>query len=196
MPDNAGDPVTIMNHRPLVFLDIETTGMGPPEARITEIGALRVENGKVVATFSQLLNPEQSVPWFITKLTGITDEMLWDAPTFAAVANDLDVFLDGAIFVAHNVNFDYSFIKSEYERQGAKFNMDRFCTVQLSRRLYPQQSRHNLDTIIKTHNIEVENRHRALDDARALHEFYKSALDQHGLDVFSAINHIMVHTNK
>ncbi len=183
-----------MKHRPLVFLDIETTGMGPPHARITEIGALRVEEGKVVGTFSQLLNPEQNVPWYITKLTGITDEMLWDAPTFAAITNDLDVFLDGAIFVAHNVNFDYSFIKSEYQRQGAQFNMDRFCTVQLSRRLYPQQRRHNLDTIIQTHNITVTNRHRALDDARALHEFYKHALEEHGLGVFAAINHIMVKT--
>lgn len=181
-------------HTPLVFLDIETTGMGPLDSRITEIGALRVEDGKVVATFNQLLNPEQPVPWFITKLTGITDEMLWEAPTFAAIADDLEVFLDGSIFVAHNVAFDYGFIKAEYGRQGGRFNMDRFCTAKLSRRLYPEQRRHNLDTVIEAHNIEVSSRHRAFDDARALHEFYKSALDQHGLRVFAEINKIMVKT--
>ncbi len=185
-----------MDHRPFVFLDIETTGMGPPAARITEIGALRVEDGKVVATMSQLLNPEQNVPWYITKLTGITDEMLWEAPTFATVAHDLELFLDGAIFVAHNVNFDYGFIKSEYERRSVKFNMDRFCTVQLSRQLYPRQRRHNLDTIIKTHGIIVQNRHRALDDARALHEFYNHALQDHGLRTHAAINQIMVRASK
>ena len=182
-----------MLHKPLVFLDIETTGMGPAESRITEIGAVRVENGAVAGTFSQLVNPEQKVPWFITKLTGITDEMLWDAPLFKAVANDLEVFFDGAIFVAHNVNFDYSFIKAEFARLGGGFSMDRFCTAKLSRRLYPQQRRHNLDTIIATHNIAVKDRHRAYDDAQALHEFYKHALAEHGLKVFAEINRIMVH---
>lgn len=185
---------TLAHHRPLVFLDIETTGMGPADARITEIGALRVENGKVVAKFSQLLNPEQPVPWFITKLTGITDEMLWEAPLFSGIADDLEMFLDGAIFVAHNVNFDYSFIKAEFARHGGAFNMDRFCTAKLSRRLYPQQGRHNLDTIIQTHGIKVKDRHRAFDDAQALHEFYKHAIDQHGIKVYAEINHIMVHT--
>lgn len=183
-----------MLHKPLVFLDIETTGMGPAESRITEIGAVRVENGAVAGTFSQLVNPEQNVPWFITKLTGITDEMLWDAPLFKSVANDLEVFLDGAIFVAHNVNFDYSFIKAEFQRQGGSFSMDRFCTAKLSRRLYPQQHRHNLDTIIKTHSIAVKDRHRAYDDAQALYEFYKHALAEHGLKVFAEINRIMVHS--
>lgn len=181
-------------HQPLVFLDIETTGGSPADSRITEIGALRVEDGQVVATYSQLLNPEQPVPWFITKLTGITDEMLWEAPTFAAVADELESFLSGAVFVAHNVGFDYSFIKAEYGRRGGRFDTDRFCTAQLSRRLYPDQARHNLDTVIQAHGIEVANRHRALDDATALHEFYKSALDRHGLKVFAEINRIMVRT--
>lgn len=179
-------------NRPLVFLDIETTGGSPATSRITEIGAVRIEDGRVVGTFSQLLNPEQKVPWFITKLTGITDDMLWDAPTFAGVADDLDVFLDGAVFVAHNVNFDYSFIKAEHGRRGGRFDIDRFCTARLSRRLYPAQGRHNLDTIIQAHNIPVANRHRALDDATALHEFYKCALAEHGDKVPAEIDRILV----
>lgn len=183
-----------MNHAPFVFLDIETTGGSPAAARITEIGALRVEDGQVVATFSQLVNPECRVPSFITRLTNISDEMLWDQPTFAGVADDLEYFLRDAIFIAHNVNFDYSFIKAEYTRRGGNFAMDRFCTARLSRRLYPDQGRHNLDTVIAAHNIAVRNRHRALDDATALHEFYKSALGQHGERVYAEINRIMVRT--
>jgi DNA polymerase-3 subunit epsilon len=185
-----------MTHRPLVFLDIETTGGSPYDSRITEIGALRVENGEIIATFSQLVNPEQNVPWFITNLTGITDEMLYDQPTFAGVADELELFLDGAIFVAHNVSFDYGFIKESYNRQGGSFDMDRFCTARLSRRLYPEQRRHNLDTVIDAHGITVKDRHRAFDDARALHEFYKHALDEHGLKVYAEINKILVKPTK
>lgn len=185
-----------MIHRPLVFLDIETTGGSAVDSRITEIGALRVENDTVVATYKQLINPEQNVPWFITKLTGITGEMLWDQPTFAGIADDLEVFLDGAIFVAHNVAFDYGFIKESYTRQGNAFNMDRFCTAKLSRRLYPKQRRHNLDTIIETHDIKVKDRHRAFDDARVLHEFYKLAQEEHGLKLYAEINKIMVNTSQ
>lgn len=181
-----------MTDRPLVFLDIETTGISPLNARITEIGAIRVENGQVVATFHTLLNPEQRVPWNITRLTGITDEMLWDAPLFAAIADELEVLLEGAIFVAHNVNFDYSFLKSEFARLGQAFSKDRFCTARLSRRLYPTQGRHNLDTIIATHNIAIKNRHRALDDAQVLFEFFKHATSQHGPKVQAEMQRLLV----
>jgi DNA polymerase-3 subunit epsilon len=179
----------------MVFLDIETTGGSPYDSRITEIGALRVENGEVVGTYSQLLNPGQPVPYFITKLTGISDDMLWDQPAFHGIASDLEHFLRDSIFVAHNVNFDYSFIKEEFKRRGGSFNMDRFCTARLSRQLYPAQRRHNLDTVIEVHGIPVVNRHRALDDATVLHEFYKKALQEHGLQLYAAINKIMVRSN-
>jgi DNA polymerase III subunit epsilon len=184
-----------MTHRPLVFLDIETTGGSPVDSRITEIGAVRVENGEVAGSFSQLLNPGQPVPYYITKLTGISDDMLWDQPAFHGVADELEYFLREAIFVAHNVNFDYSFIKEEFRRMGGRFNMDRFCTVRLSRQLYPAQRRHNLDTVIQAHGLTVANRHRALDDATVLHEFYKKALQEHGLQLYAAINKIMVRSN-
>jgi DNA polymerase-3 subunit epsilon len=107
----------------------------------------------------------------------------------------LEYFLRDAIFVAHNVSFDYSFIKAEFAGIGSSFNMDRFCTARLSRRLYPEQARHNLDTVIQAHGIAVKNRHRALDDASVLHEFYKKALDEHGLRLFAEIDKIMVRTN-
>lgn len=186
----------MIKHRPLVFLDIETTGGSPIDSRITEIGALRVENGQITEHYNQLINPEQPVPWYITKLTGIRDEMLWDQPAFVGIADDLERLLRDAIFVAHNVSFDYGFIKESFRRAGTTFNMDRFCTVRLSRQLYPAQARHNLDSVIAAHGIAVENRHRALDDATVLYEFYKKALDQHGLQVFAAIDKILVHTTK
>jgi DNA polymerase-3 subunit epsilon len=181
-----------MQHRPFVFLDLETTGASPAFARITEIGAIRVENGVVVARFSKLVNPDQPVPPFITRLTGITDEMLWDAPAFAAIAAELEEFLDGAIFIAHNVQFDYGFLKAEFDRLTRPFAVDRFCTARLSRRLYPTQRRHNLDTILAVHGIYVKNRHRALDDAEALFEFFQSAHKDHGLRVFTEADRLMV----
>lgn len=184
-----------MTHRPLVFLDIETTGGSPKDSRITEIGALRVEGGKVVGTFNELLNPEQHVPSFITRMTGISDDMLWEAPLFHGIAAELELFLDEAVFVAHNVNFDYSFIKAAFGEIGTHFNMDRCCTARLSRRLYPDQPRHSLDTIIARHGFVVKDRHRALDDATVLFEFFKKAEAEHGLGLYRALDHLMVKTS-
>lgn len=175
-------------------MDIETTGGSPLSSRITEIGALRVENGKVVGKFSQLVNPEQHVPSFITKMTGISDDMLWEAPLFRSIAAELELFLDGAIFIAHNVNFDYSFIRTAFADMGSKFDMDRLCTARLSRRLYPDQPRHNLDTIIARHGFVVKDRHRAFDDAKVLYEFYEKAVTDHGLEAYRAMDHLLVRT--
>lgn len=179
-----------MNHRPLVFLDIETTGLTPTNGRVLEIGALRVENNRVVKQFSQLLQPEQQVAWFTTKLTGITDEMVWDAPLFAGIAADLELFMNDAIFVAHNVNFDYSFIKAEFARLGNNWGSDRMCTVQLSRALFPKQRKHNLDSVIEAHGITIKNRHRALDDAQVMVEFYQKCLKQHGIELYKTIDRL------
>ena len=179
-----------MNHRPLVFLDIETTGGSPRYSRITEIGALRVENNRIVAQFKQLINPEERVPSFITNLTGISDDMLWDAPLFKGIADDLDVFLDDALFIAHNVNFDYSFIKMEFERIGQKFNMDRACSARLSRRLYPEHKSHALDRLIERMNIDVTNRHRAYDDAEVIWKFFNAELEKRELELYSAVNKV------
>ena len=178
-----------VKHRPLVFLDIETTGLSAREGRITEIGALRVENHKVTATFKQLINPEVAIPPFITRLTGITNEMLWESPTFRTIADELDVFLDGALFVAHNVGFDYSFIKAEFEKVGNKnFAMDRACTAKLSRRLYPEHRSHALDRIIERMNLDVVNRHRAYDDAEVLWKFFQAEYAKRDLELFLHVN--------
>lgn len=177
-----------MKHRPLVFLDIETTGLGPPGARITEIGALRVEDYKVVGKFKQLINPEVTIPPFITRLTGITNEMLWEAPTFRAIADDLELFLDGSLFIAHNVSFDYSFIKAEFERIGYKFAQDRACSAKLSKKLYPEHRSHALNRVIERMNIEVKSRHRAYDDAEVLWKFFDAEQQRLGLELFKTLH--------
>ncbi len=182
-----------MNHRPFVFLDIETTGASARFARITEIGALRVENHQVVATYNQLINPEMPIPHFITTMTGISNEMVWDAPTFRGIADDLELFLDGALFVAHNVNFDYSFIKAEYGRFGNTFGMDRMCSVQLSRKLYPEHRSHRLDKVIERMGIEVQNRHRALDDAEVIWKFVQQEYESKGMSLYQVMNGLITY---
>lgn len=185
-----------MKHRPLVFLDIETTGGSARDSRITEIGALRVENCRVVGSFKKLINPEQHIPSFITRLTGITDEMLWDAPSFHDIADELEVFLDGSLFIAHNVNFDYSFIKMEFERMGQAFTMDRACSARLSRKLYPEHKSHALDRVIERMKIDVTNRHRAYDDAEVLWKFFAAELEKRDLELFKTLTKLTTFARK
>ena len=177
-----------------MFLDIETTGASARYSRITEIGALRVEDHKVVATFKQLVNPEEPIPPFITRMTGISNDMVWEAPTFRGIADDLELFLSDALFVAHNVNFDYSFIKAEYARIGNTFNMDRLCSVQLSRKLYPEHRSHKLDKIIERMGIDVINRHRALDDAEVIWKFFQAEYDRLGIELYKIADKTMIAT--
>lgn len=181
-----------MKHRPLVLLDIETTGASARYARITEVGALRIEDHKVVARYSQLINPETPIPAFITKMTGISNQMVWEAPTFKGIADDLELFLSDAVFIAHNVNFDYSFIKTEFGRIGNTFNMDRMCSVQLSRRLYPEHRSHALDRVIERLGIDVKNRHRALDDAEVIWKFIQKEYERLGLDLFKTMDQLLI----
>ncbi len=180
-----------MTHRPLVFIDIETTGASARDSRVLEIGAIKMQDLKVVDTFSTLIKVDQVIPPFITNLTGINDTMVRDAPEFHEIAEALRSFMTDAVFVAHNVNFDYQFIQMEYRRLGQKFSMDKVCTVRLSRRIYPEQRRHNLDTIIQTHGFRVSNRHRALDDAQVLVDLFNKIYDSHGLATFTSIDKLL-----
>lgn len=180
-----------MNHRPLILVDIETTGTSAKNGRITEIAAIRVENMKVVSTFSSLLNPEQVLPSFITRLTGITNEMLWSAPLFKSIGEELAEFMQGGIFVAHNVSFDYGFIKEEYKRLGVNFTMDRLCSVRLSRKLYPEHRRHNLDSVIERLGWDIQNRHRALDDAQVIYALLAQEYTLRGTELFSHMNKLV-----
>lgn len=156
----------------IAFVDIETTGMRSAYDRIIEIGILRVEDNELVQTFQSLINPQTHIPKEITSLTGITGKDLENAPTFRAIKDEIIEILADCTFVAHNVRFDYGFLKHELMRENITYNAKHFCTVRLSRLLYPSWPRHNLDALIQQCNIQCTSRHRAFDDAQVLFAFY------------------------
>ncbi|HUD11937.1 MAG TPA: exonuclease domain-containing protein [Candidatus Saccharimonadia bacterium] len=169
-------------HQPLVFVDIETTGGSHFTSRVLEVGVVRVENAQIVAKYRTLLQPDEDIPPWITSLTGITDEDVSDAPRFTDIADELAEILDGATFVAHNVRFDHSFLKMEFERLDVPFRPPLLCTVKLSRRLFPQFKGHKLADLISRHGLVAPARHRAYDDAHCLWQFYQVILHEFDLD--------------
>jgi DNA polymerase III subunit epsilon len=170
---------------PVVFVDIETTGGSYKNSRVLEVAAIRVEHGEITKEFSTLVNPETHIPPSITNLTGITESHVIDAPLFEEIADELLEVCEGAVFIAHNVRFDYSFLKHEFSLIGTKFSPKLLCTVRLSRYLYKQQKGHSLAKLIERYNIPVLSRHRALEDARAMLYFTQLAFDEHGYDIFN-----------
>ncbi|WP_251368763.1 exonuclease domain-containing protein [Polynucleobacter sp. MWH-Braz-FAM2G] len=156
----------------LAFVDIETTGSHFERDRITEIGIKTLDNHQV-HVWERLINPQTFIPQNIQRLTGITPCMVGDQPSFADLAQELKKELEGKIFVAHNARFDYGFIKASFKRMGIEFKPKVLCTVKLSRLLFPEQARHNLDTLIRTHCLKVTARHRALGDADLLLQFWR-----------------------
>nr|WP_038966953.1 exonuclease domain-containing protein [Bradyrhizobium diazoefficiens] len=150
-----------------VVVDIETTGAWSNGDRITEIGAVKVRNHEVVDEWHTLLNPQRPIPAKIVQLTGITNEMVRDAPVFAEMANSFMEFMGDGIFVAHNVNFDYGFIAYEYERLERRFRFPKLCTCAGMRRRYPGHKSYGLGKLCEIYGIELDNHHRALCDARA-----------------------------
>ena len=137
-----------------VMLDLETTGTTPLHDRITEIALIRFEDGVETDRWETLVNPEVSIPPFISRLTGITNEMVSDAPRFEDIAGKLYGYIEGAVLAAHNVRFDHGFLKSEFKRLGAVLRQKVMCTVKLSRKLYPQHRSHGLDAIMRRHGLD------------------------------------------
>jgi DNA polymerase III subunit epsilon len=150
-----------------VIVDIETTGGNPSQGGITEIAALAFDGEKIIDKFQTLINPEREIPNFITGLTGIDQNMVDGAPTFDEIAQELYDFLENRIFVAHNVNFDYSFIKEAFKASGFEFSPLKLCTVRLSRKAFPGYGSYGLGRICEQLSIKIENRHRAFGDAEA-----------------------------
>ncbi|MBH0067172.1 exonuclease domain-containing protein [Pseudoalteromonas sp. NZS100] len=151
-------------------VDIETTGGLKGGNRITEIGLVKVQHGKVIDTWTSLVNPERHIPGFITSLTGISDSMVYNAPVFADIAKPLLDKLAGSIFVAHNVNFDYGFIKKECEMAGHFFKMPKMCTVVESRKAFKGLKSYSLGNLSAHFNLNLTSHHRALADATATAE--------------------------
>ena len=161
-----------MSFPALAFVDLETTGATATADRITEIGIIEVdENG--AREWSSLVNPGTPISPFIESLTGISNAMVADAPPFEALAEEVLEKLAGRLFIAHNARFDYGFLKNEFKRAGHDFRATVLCTVKLSRKLFPQHARHNLDSLVVRHGLAVSERHRALGDARLIHQFWQ-----------------------
>ena len=183
--DIGSNAVTILDE-PLVFVDVETTGVSAVRGQVIEVAAIRYENGEVTDTFTSFVNPSRPIPYNITRITGITDADVAQAPPFREIADELLAIMDGAIFVAHNVRFDYSFLHQEFRRIGRVFRPKMLCTVRLSRALYPNLPRHRLADLINYHGFDFTHRHRAYDDAAVLVQFWQKALAEHSPDALLA----------
>jgi DNA polymerase-3 subunit epsilon len=181
-----------LNDLDLAIVDVETTGEASHYHRIIEIAVLRVHRGRLVDKYSTLLDPERSISPFIESLTGIKNRDLAGAPTFHQVKDRLYGLLDGAIFVAHNARFDYSFIREEFEREKINYTARRLCTMRLSKTLFPDQKKHNLDSIIDRFSITCTDRHRAEGDASVLWDFLQKLKEQiDGNDFKKAVGKIL-----
>lgn len=164
---------SMSTERRYAIVDIETTGGLVKRDKITEIAIVLHDGEKVIDQYQTLINPERSIPAFITGLTGITNEMVADAPLFCEVAKEIVLKTEGAVFVAHNARFDYGFLREEFARLGYTYTRKQLCTVRLSKKMLPQLKSHSLDSLIRHFDLDVDKRHRALDDALATAEVFK-----------------------
>ncbi len=164
------------------IIDIETTGGNAWTDRITEVAVFVHDGQQVVKKFSSLVNPERRIPPFVARLTGITDEMVQDAPFFHEIARDLVELTEDTVFVGHNVQFDYSFIRQEFKNLGYQYDRQTLCTCKLSRKLIPGHPSYSLGRLCEGLGIRIKGRHRAAGDAEATVELFEKLLqeDFHG----------------
>ncbi|MEM9934972.1 MAG: exonuclease domain-containing protein [Bacteroidota bacterium] len=166
------------------IIDIETTGGDPKRDRITEIAILKFDGEQLIDRFESLINPCRHIPEEITRVTGITNDMVAHAPRFYEIAKQVVQITEGSIFVAHNVRFDYSFIQKEFRQLGYTFSRKQLCTVKLSKKLIPGFPSYSLGKLCKKLGITIENRHRAAGDATATLVLFQKLLTeaQEGFD--------------
>jgi DNA polymerase-3 subunit epsilon len=153
---------------PVACVDLETTGGMAVHHRVIEVGIVLLEDGAVVEEWSSLVNPGERIPSSIEAFTGISNEMVADAPSFDELRCEVRRRLEGRLFVAHNARFDYGFVRNEFRRLGEKFAAPVLCTVRMSRTLFGEYPRHNLDALIERYGLDCSQRHRALGDAAVL----------------------------
>lgn len=154
------------------IIDIETTGGSAKRDKITEIAIVLHDGSQILDTWQTLINPERSIPYFITKITGINDEMVHNAPKFYEIAKEIVERTEDALFVAHNVRFDYGFIAEEFSQLGYTYSKPQLCTVQMSRRAFPGLKSYSLGNLVQHFSIPLPNHHRAMDDALATSELF------------------------
>jgi len=161
------------------IIDIETTGNSAKYGKITEIAIYQHNGEKITGSFSTLINPEMDIPFFITRLTGIDNQMVKNSPKFYQVAKKIVEMTVGHVFIAHNVHFDYNFIKEEFKRLGYNYWCKKLCTVQLARKLLPGYKSYSLGNLCAELNIEINGRHRAAGDALATVKLFEILLKKY-----------------
>ena len=174
-----------------VVFDLETTGFSPDKNKIIEIGAVKVVHGEITERFSTFVNPEVPIPYRIEELTSIRDDMVIDAPKIETILPQFMEFCGDAIMVAHNADFDMSFIIKNCERQGIEKEFTIIDTVALARILLPQLNRFKLDTVAKALGVSLENHHRAVDDAGCTAEIFVKfvkMLHDRGMETLDQVN--------
>ena len=162
------------------IVDIETTGGYASGNGITEISVYVHDGRRVIKHFETLINPQQNIPRYITALTGIDNDMVASAPTFEEIAETLQEILEPNIFVAHNVNFDYSFVKHQLKSAGYELTNKKLCTVRLGRKIFPGLPSYSLGNLCRSLGITIENRHRAGGDAKATVKLFEHYLAHDG----------------
>ena len=165
-----------MKQKRYAIIDIETTGGKASRDKITEIAIVLHDGQQIIETYETLINPETYIPYGITQLTGITQDMVADAPKFFEVAKKIVEMTEGAVFVAHSVRFDYSFIREEFQRLGFTYTRKQLCTVRLSRKAFPDLRSYGLDNLIYELDLTIDKRHRAMGDAMATTELFEKIL--------------------
>ena len=176
----------------MLILDLETTGGKATYHRIIEVGLLLVDAGEITKVWRSFVNPSTSVSATISRITGIYEKDIQHAPYFEDIAQELMGYLKGRVLVAHNARFDYGFLKNEFKRLGISYSSKPLCSVKLSRQLYPDYQRHNLDAIIRRFQLNIASRHRALDDAKAIYDFFlKTSAIRSEQDVRSSCQSIL-----
>lgn len=162
--------------------DIETTGGHASAGSITEVAVIISDGQREIDRFHSLVNPNQPIPFYIQSLTGITNDMVADAPEFGDIAAELYSFFEDSVFVAHNVGFDYSFLRAAFEHAGYNLHARKLCTVRIARKLHPQLPSYSLGNLCRHFQIDLSNAHRALSDTLAtvelFHQFHRE--DQQG----------------
>lgn len=160
------------------IVDIETTGGKFNEEGITEIAIYKYDGHNVIDQFISLVNPEKEIQEFVVKLTGINNKMLRNAPKFHEVAKRIIGITEGCVLIAHNASFDYRILRTEYNRLGYEYTRDTLCTVQLSKKLIPDEASYSLGKLCRSLGIPVTDRHRASGDAMATVKLFKLLLDK------------------
>ncbi|MEN8927878.1 MAG: exonuclease domain-containing protein, partial [Flavobacteriales bacterium] len=170
------------------IVDIETTGGSPAVSKITEIAIVITNGENVIDSYETLICPEQNIPYNITALTGISNQMVANSPKFYEVAKTILGYLEGRTFVAHNVNFDYGFVRQEFKSLGYTFETEKLCTVRMSRKAFPGLPSYSLGKLSKSLGITLNNAHRAMADTMATVEVFHQIMQVQGnLDIVNSL---------